>query len=228
MDTTTSSMTEEAFLLRSLKEVVNVWAMGSGQASFSLNIINGKADLKLGFQLGLPTDIHLPNQYHVPVLQPNIPPQYHQTSQGRRKTPSQRRRDQARAAQHRATSYQPGPAVAAAPSNNSEADSAPAVLLPFSGKILPLHHASPSEDSTAPATAIVASSPPSNLPIPAAAAPTKAVGNPEGKSKQYIDASTAKKNLFPSGHQPPPPQEPPPSRSFQKREEDMWKKLFSI
>ena len=54
LDTTNFLITEEAFILRSLKEVVNVWAMGSGQATFSLNIVNGTADLKLGFQLGLP------------------------------------------------------------------------------------------------------------------------------------------------------------------------------
>ena len=56
---TTFSKTEEDFLLRSLKEVVNVWAMGSGQASFNLDIINGVADLKLGVQLGLPSSPHL-------------------------------------------------------------------------------------------------------------------------------------------------------------------------
>jgi hypothetical protein len=40
---TTFSLTEEAFLLRSLREVVNVWASGSGQATFNLNISNGSA-----------------------------------------------------------------------------------------------------------------------------------------------------------------------------------------
>ena len=52
-------MTEEAFSLRSLREVVNIWTRGSGQASFNLEIQDGVADLKLGFQLGKPSDPHL-------------------------------------------------------------------------------------------------------------------------------------------------------------------------
>ena len=207
--------------------MVNVWARGSGQASFSLNITNGQADLQLGFQLGLPTDAHLPHQHPVPVPQPNLPYQDHKTFQGRRKTPSQRKRDQARAAQHRAaTAYHPGSAVAAAP-NKSEAASAP-VLLPFHGKILPLHSPSQSVSSEkSPATAAVASPFSSDLSIPAPTAPTKTVGTTSGEPKQCVDVSTAKKNLFPAGHQCPPQQDLP-SRSFQEREKKLWTKLFSI
>ena len=79
------SVSEEDFLLRSLKEVVNVWAKGSGQATFSLNINNGVADLKLSFQLGLPSDAHLHHQHHGPVHQ-HLPSQGHKACQGRRKT----------------------------------------------------------------------------------------------------------------------------------------------
>ena len=57
-NSTSFSITEEAFLLRSLKEVVNVWARGCGQATFNLEILDGGADLKLGFQLGRPSDPH--------------------------------------------------------------------------------------------------------------------------------------------------------------------------
>ena len=52
------SLTEEAFLLNSLHEIVKIWASGSGKASFSLDVCDGKANLSLGFQLGHPCDQH--------------------------------------------------------------------------------------------------------------------------------------------------------------------------
>ena len=99
--------TEEAFLLRSLKEVVMVWNRGTGQASLNLSVKDGKADLQLGFQLGQPWDPHL--------QQP--PPQHHHP---RTKTSKQKSRDNERAAAHQvrkaAASADPpvvAPAVAA-------------------------------------------------------------------------------------------------------------------
>ena len=53
------NVTEESFLLRSLQEVVMVWKVGTGQATFNLSINKGKADLQLGFQLGHADDLHL-------------------------------------------------------------------------------------------------------------------------------------------------------------------------
>ena len=44
--------TEEASLLSSLNEIVKVWARGSGQAKFDLNICDGVAELSLNFKLG--------------------------------------------------------------------------------------------------------------------------------------------------------------------------------
>ena len=125
---TTFSLTEEAFLLRSLREVVNVWAEGPGQATFSLNINNGSADLKLGFQLGLPAEPHLhPQQQHEPVFCPKPP-------HGRRKSPSRRRRDRARAVQHQAAGHQPDQTKSTA-----DVEPTPVTILPFIGKLLPLH-----------------------------------------------------------------------------------------
>ena len=60
----TFNYTEEAFLLSSSgREVVKVWARGSGQASFNLKISDGKAEVQLGFQLG-----HLAEPHCNPVL----------------------------------------------------------------------------------------------------------------------------------------------------------------
>ena len=79
------SETEEAFLLSSLKEVVKVWGKGSGQASFNFSVINGKGTLQLGFQLGLPCDLHV------------LPPQ-----RSRKKGPARCQRDRRRATAHQA------------------------------------------------------------------------------------------------------------------------------
>ena len=63
------NFTEEAFLLTSLQEVVKVWARGTGQASFAVNVENGVAKLDMSFSLGHPSDLHcqLP-QRPVPVV----------------------------------------------------------------------------------------------------------------------------------------------------------------
>ena len=55
------SITEEAFVLSSLKEFVKAWALGS-QANFNVESRNGQARLKLEVQLGRPCDPH----HHVP------------------------------------------------------------------------------------------------------------------------------------------------------------------
>ena len=75
------SMTEEAFLLSSLKEVVKVWGTGISNASFNFTVENGKGCLQLGFQLGLPHELHGHPQGHP-----------------RRKCPARRERDRKRAA----------------------------------------------------------------------------------------------------------------------------------
>ena len=78
-------MTEEAFLLSSLKEVVKVWGKGTGHATFNFSVENGKGTLQLGFQLGLPHDLH------------DLPLQH-----SHRKGPSRCERDHKRASEHQA------------------------------------------------------------------------------------------------------------------------------
>ena len=83
---------EEAFLLRSLSEVVQIWHRGTGQAGFNLAVKEGKADLQLSFQLGHPSDPHVQ------------PPQTH--PRHRVKTLKQKQRDRDRAAAHHARTAQ--------------------------------------------------------------------------------------------------------------------------
>ena len=93
--------TDEAFVLSSLKEFVKLWGSGS-QASFQLECEEGKACLKFSCQLGAPVDRHFVP--HVPQDHPHgnhgighsLPPH------PRKKGPSQKKRDRARAEAHRA------------------------------------------------------------------------------------------------------------------------------
>ena len=214
--------------------------MGSGQATFSLNIVNGTADLKLGFQLGIPTDAHLPHQDQHPILQANLPSQA-KTYQGRRKTPSQRRRDIAHAARHQAAARKPEAAETSAPVDQVETVSVPAVILPFLGKLLPVQSIlistssvdiSPATVSEAsPANASVASPQPSRPSLATLAAPTKAVvGTPAEKLQRYEAVCSAKKKLFPADvsfqRLPPPPNLH--SRKYWKKEDQMLATFFSV
>ena len=58
-----------------------MWGMGTGHASFNFTVENGKGSLQLGFQLGLPHEVHVYPQGHP-----------------RRKCPARRERDRKRAA----------------------------------------------------------------------------------------------------------------------------------
>ena len=81
------SLSEEAFLLNSLREVTKVWASQSGKASFNFSVQDGQAHLQLGFQLGLPGDHHLPPS---------------EVSSPRYKGSVRKQRDRMRAAEHQA------------------------------------------------------------------------------------------------------------------------------
>ena len=81
-----SSNSEEAFVLASVHEFVKAWAFGH-QAQLNMECRNGRAWLKLGFQLGHPAAPH-----H------NFPqPHQHRQYQRRHKGPARRERDRVRA-----------------------------------------------------------------------------------------------------------------------------------
>ena len=92
-------ITDEAFVLASLKEFVKLWGSGS-QASLQLECEKGKACIKFSCQLGAPADLHF-----VPHVQQDAPHGFHGQHlphHCRHKGPSQQKRDRARAATHRA------------------------------------------------------------------------------------------------------------------------------
>ena len=111
------SNTQEAFVLASLKEFVTIWGSGN-QAHFQLECRNGQAWVRLDCQLGHPASPHHPH------VQP--PPQVR-----RHKGPARRRKDQERAAAHRARHFSVAAGAAANASaplstaDNSTADPSP-------------------------------------------------------------------------------------------------------
>ena len=217
------SLTEEAFLLSSLNEVVKVWARGTGQASFDLNISDGVAELKLGFKLGHPSEPHC----HPPAPAHQPQEELHQHHRRRQKAAGRRVRDQQRAQQHQAGLQ------AAAP--------AEVVILPVTGKLLPVRKpqtparnrnisssqaAAPAAVSPPPAASLILpdASPQASVP-PAVSIPVKAAQT----SRKYNDVNIAKKNLFSLPSQHHRPQDFPALNSekkFHKREYELWTKLF--
>ena len=231
INSTSFSITEEAFLPRSLKEVVNVWARGCGQATFNLEILDGGADLKLGFQLGRPSDPHLlPEQndqlhqlcpHHVDLPHDHAGVEHQHPHRRRHKGPKQRARDRARAAKHHA-------------SRKSAATAVPAVLLPFRGRLLPLNGTSPAVATPAASsnTAVPAATPtpPASYP-PAFAGPKK--DDPSNFQPSQV-VNSVKKNLFakdppvPRQQIPPDPGQPEKDKNYKLKEEDLWTKLFTL
>ena len=223
------SMTEEAFLLHSLKEVVNVWSSGSGQASFNFSVQEGVASLQLGFQLGRPADPHfLPQDSDQvqPQPQPDHLPQeqagwQQQRRRRRYRGPAQRTRDRERAAAHQ--------------SSLAAATAVPAVMLPFSGKLLPVNPTT--EKVTDPVT------PSQSQPLQVSRRPIKSTNVPVPETSS-VDFNSAKKALFPPTLEPAysltfppstksplkPPHTHPPSKpptTYGDKEDQLWTRLFT-
>ena len=224
-----SSLSEEAFLLCSLHEVLKIWSNGSGKASFNLDICDGSADLKLSFKLGAPSDIHYqPGGVHVNHQQQSQ--EYHehfhenpQKQKWRRKGPARREKDRARAAAYQAR-YQP---KAAAPVGAKLYAAAPAVIkLPFDGNILPIKK---NPDSSVESSTNV-SPQASSSSAEAASAPVKASQAFSNAALENIE--NVKQQLFVSTvqlpHSSPLSREIISSniRGYQQKEEELWTKLF--
>ena len=214
-------MTEEAFLLSSLKQVVNIWARGTGEASFDLVIKDGVANLKLGFQLGHPSDPHLPHEQHPsPHTQHPAGPK-----QRRRKGPARREKDRARAAAYQARLLSRTTAATSChkDQDHSEAAAASPIILPFKGKILPVK----SSASAAPHSAVMTPSG-SSLSAASTAAPVKA-GQSSAVTIFNLNVNSVKKHLFVADEdsRPPPPATDDQAPNYQKKEARLWSKLFS-
>ena len=254
MDTSTNfDNSEEAFVWSSFREVLKVWRKGSNEASFNLDIKNGKATLQLNFMLGNPSDPHCddhcppqPDGYPHPHLNNHHPhgPADH-GRRGRRKGPARIQKDRARAAAFQASKL--GAAASAAPTAVTESVPA-AVKLPFSGSLLPLKKKiiggimQPVPTSTSSVSSLSkplsASPPPSSYAaaVSTVPAPVKKVGN----WKPDVNPESAKKRLFQASHplplltQPEPDQVAPchdddvqSRNNFKKKEDELFKKLFT-
>ena len=211
------SFTEEAFLFSSFQEALKVWRKGSGQATFSLQIVDGKADLQLSFKLGHPCDLHF--EQDVPLVQDHDqdyvgqPCRHHH----RRKGPARREKDRLRAIKHQAQ-FQPDQDVI---DKKNEAVSAE-LILPFDGKLLPIRDNANSVTAAAPAvTPAAACGPP---PPCAPSKPGQASANFETKKKADVDQ--AKKKLF-VALQMPNQESPTTSTGYARKEEELWSKLFT-
>ena len=209
----TFSLTEEAFLLNSLHEIVKIWASGTGKASFSLDVSDGKANLNLGIQLGHPDDHHPGAQPH--PLFPHDQQDVVHPKPRRHKGPKRREKDRARAAAHQARLQSE---VAAAVQDTA----VPAVKLPFSGKLLPLK----TKPSPAPSFQAATTPPLSSRLSPTT--PKKLTStSSEPTFKKYLDVSVVKKQLFPlQMSQQGVDEIPSTSQNYQEREKNLWTRLF--
>ena len=117
----TLKSSEEHVVYRSLREVVKIWAEGSGKANFSLDVIKDTAELTIKISFGAFTT---PSQQHIiyDVINDVSAVKPHKKKL-KKKSPSQRRRDRKRAMdfQHKKSLIHQD------------------VRLPFSGKIIPVN-----------------------------------------------------------------------------------------
>ena len=83
------NLSEKAFLLSCVQEVIQVWS-SHGQANLNLSVNDGHAVVHLGFQLGNPRDAHA----QIPPHQPDLAQSF------KYKSPARKEKDRARAAAH--------------------------------------------------------------------------------------------------------------------------------
>ena len=122
------SQDKRDFLHKKLDEVILLWARGSGLGSFVFTTSDGTPELQLGIQLGLED---APDQHQHPLQYQH---QHHQTHH-RQRGPARRQKDRQRAARHQAAKA----AVPAAHHRAATMTAATAVILPFTGKLLPVY-----------------------------------------------------------------------------------------
>ena len=207
--TSSWSYSEEAFVYSSIKEVMKVWTRGAGKASFSIDVHNGAAELRLNFSLGHPSEPHI-----LPLWPQQMDKSRENLKKQKRKSPSNKRRDQRRAEQFRAKKV----------SNHSE------IVLPFSCQVVPLQKPAENKAVDIPAFSTTASDEktPEVCDPPAVGAPTKC-----NVKQWYLDVGAVRKQLFPTKPMLSASEAPENlngnsvrSQKYQQKEDEMWKKLF--
>ena len=122
------SQDKRNFIHKQLDEVIFLWARGTGQGTFVFTINDGIPELQLGIQLGL-EDAPGHHQQQLPCQH-----QHHLTPR-RQRGPARRQRDRQRAARHQAAKK----ASSAAHHAHGDLAAATAVILPFTGNLLPVN-----------------------------------------------------------------------------------------
>ena len=221
------SLPKRDFLHSKLDDIINLWARRSGQGTFYLSVIDGVPNFQCGLQLDF-SDVSVPE--HSPQLAQHHQHQLHQGP--RRRGAGRQTRNRERAAKFQAAKAA-ATAASAKPNHTFPGHAVKAsadVILPFSGRLLPVVSTAPSP-SPAPTTSDVTA--PVSTPSPAApasrAAPTQTYKSTSATPSTDIDmsANKVKRDLFPSDKPQIPQPNPAPSKpEFKRREEQLWTKLF--
>ena len=151
----------------------------------------------------------------------------------RRKSAARRERDRVRA-----QAFQAGRETGSETQQTS-------LILPFSGKMLPINNfpntesaAAPADDApqVAAAPAVTTQEAASLENVPTAATPLDAAPPPavltrriltHSTQKNYIDVNVTKKQLFTTPAKAPPSSQQNAKKSYKMKEEDLWTKLFT-
>ena len=169
MVSTSFNQTGEAFVYSSIAEIVNVWARGTGDASFSIDVKNGSATVNMSFSLGPLDKLHvLPSAQCNKKLDGDAKPK----KNFKKKSLSRLRRNRKRAEAFKRSKLN--------------------LILPFAGELLPLYD----YEETVRTNPIVSATIREET-SPKVCAPPKAVAPSKLISKQrYLDVGTVRKQLF--------------------------------
>ena len=173
---------DEALIHASIQEIINIWKRRSGNAKLSLEIDNGSCELNISFSLGTTSCDHVAAYVNQTSNQQVSPPL--KKNRRKRKSPSQRLRDQKRAEDFRLRKVQ--------------GESQSSIRLPFPGQILPLKKDVTIEDPNNPCDSLIMEEDTTPL-VPTHPmdhiVPMKSSGSP---AKLDIDVNSMRRESFPS------------------------------
>lgn len=206
---------EKDVVYSSLAEIIKIWVKGSGNANFSLNVVEGNTELNIKITLG---SITLPSQQViVDATSTDIVADNPMEKQRKRKSPSQRKRNYICAKEFQKRKYL---------KQN--------IQLPFTGNLLPVNRVVNTQDAdetTVTEVEVLATPPQPHLPSPHKVA----VKRPQSKDRiTRDDMLSAKKILFhPNSNSQAEPirkgdvlKNVSTQASYQTKESELWTKIF--
>ena len=193
------SLSKRDFLHQKLDELLRVWARASGQGSFYLTVADGFPDFQFAIYLDF-DDVSAPEAN----LHPHNHPQHHKRKP---RGPAQQAKNRKRAADYQAAK--------AATARHRTATAEPAVILPFTGNLLPVKKPLPPLSKNVPAEPAADDTNASEAPHgPAGAAHPLAASTARWKTAASAGLSAAAAAVSPPStvNGPPPPPPLPASR----------------